>query len=77
VRDVVQFTIGDRGAAPYRSTSKFRQQERVGQLPNPPLQRTTTNYNSRSMVNLWSRRRGQSPRLLATLVLSTITCRRR
>jgi hypothetical protein len=67
----------DFGAARPRAESKLRQQERDGQLPNPPLQRTTAGCNSGRMVNMWSRRRGLGPRLLATLVLSTITHRRR
>jgi hypothetical protein len=69
--------VVERGAARLRPGSKLRQQERDGQLPNPPLQRTTAGCNSGSMVNMWSRRRGLGPRLLATLVLSTITYRRR
>jgi hypothetical protein len=77
MKDVVRLEVVDGGAARLRARSKFRQQERVGQLPNPPLQRTTASCNSRSMANLWSRRRGLGPRLLATPVLSTISSRRR
>jgi hypothetical protein len=69
--------VVERGAARLRPGSGLRQQERDGQLPNPPLQRTTAGCNSGSMVNMWSRRRGLGPRLLATMVLSTITHRRR
>jgi hypothetical protein len=69
--------VVERAAARLRPGSKLRQQERDGQLPNPPLQRTTAGCNSGSMVNMWSRRRGLGPRLLATKVLSTITHRRR
>jgi hypothetical protein len=77
MQDVMQPGVADRGATRVRAGSTFRQQEHVGQLPNKALQRSTASCNSRSMVNVWSRRRGLRPRLLATLVLSTITFRRR
>jgi hypothetical protein len=77
MKGVMQPGVGDQGPARVRAGSTFRQQEHVGQLPNKALQRSTASCNSRSMVNLWSRRRGLGPRLLATLVLSTTTFRRR
>ena len=77
MKDAMPLWVDDRGAARDRAGSKFRQQERVGQLPNRALHRTTAGCNSRSMVNMWSRRCGRGPQLLATLVVSTITFRRR
>jgi hypothetical protein len=77
MRAAMPLEFVDCRAARLRARSKFCQQERDGQLPNPPLQRTTAGCNSGMMVNMWSRRRGLGPRLLATMVLSTITYRRR
>jgi hypothetical protein len=77
MKDGMPLAVVDRGAACVRGGLKFRQQKRDGQLPNPPLQRMTASCNSRSVVNTWSRRRGLGPRLLATLVLSTIPSRHR
>ena len=77
MKGAMPLEVVDRWAACLRARSKFRQQERAGQLPNPPLQRSTAGCNSQSMVNMWSRRRGLRPRLLATMVLSAITHRRR
>jgi hypothetical protein len=77
MKDAMPLGVDDRVAARDRAGLTFRQQERVGQLPNPPLQRPAASCNSRSRVNMWSRRRGLRPRLIATLVLSTLTFRRR
>ena len=77
MKGAMPLEVVDCGTTLLRAGSTLRQQERDGQLPNPPLQRTTAGCNSGSMVNRWSRRRGLGPRLLAPLVLSTISSRRR
>jgi hypothetical protein len=58
----VPLQVVDRWAARLSARSRLRQQERDGQLPNPPLQRSTAGCHSGSMVNTWSRRRGLGPR---------------